>query len=100
MADIGPEVQAKAFRDNLTIAETDDACLRHPFAQAPEQHGLSLETGLRRRFEVPAVQAAYPSRNFKSKGGTGAIDLLVPMTFRCSSKVGAARAHELRKVGA
>jgi len=43
MADIGPEVQTKTFRDNLTITETDHACLRHPFAQAYELAAIAAD---------------------------------------------------------
>src|SRR5262245_12208066 len=40
-----------------------------------------------RRFEVPAPPAANSSRNFKSKSGTGIINLLVPLCFRSSCQV-------------
>src|SRR5215211_4328309 len=37
-----------------------------------------------RRFEVPTALGASSGRNFKSKSGTGIIDLLVPLCFRSS----------------
>jgi len=37
-----------------------------------------------RRYEVPAPPAANSIRNFKSKSGTGIVDLLVPFAFRNS----------------
>src|SRR5947208_10228019 len=52
-----------------------------------------------RRFEVPTPPAANSVRNFKSKSGTGIIELLVPLLFPKFVSERAEVYHELRKRG-
>ena len=52
-----------------------------------------------RRFEVPTAVAANSTRNFKSKSGTGIIELIVPLCFRSSCENLLRHIHELRKRG-
>src|ERR1700716_3744503 len=66
--------------------------------------GPPLNTQNRRRASAADLKSlrrkrrTHP-RDFKSKSGTRIINLLVPIAFRSSRKIGAARERELRKVG-
>src|SRR5258705_5644041 len=86
IAGITQVAKVNAFDDPpiLDVETGDDADLEHSACRCPKLKGLPICRYESRRFEVPTPPAANSVRNFKSKSGTGIIELLVPLCFRSS----------------